>query len=75
MTISMQIKRSNTGKYHLGTPFSTNADCNQRMYTTATTLEMARKAPESMLCDKCFNGKHKGHAQMELIAEIYSIDV
>lgn len=65
-----QVKRSTTGKYHLGSTGSTNAHCNQRMRTSATTLEMARKAPEKMLCEKCFHGKYEGHAQLELLASL-----
>mgnify|MGYP006404944441 FL=1 len=68
--MEMQIKRSSTGKYHLGTPYSTNADCNQHMRTRPSTLAMAQKAPESMLCEKCFSGRYKGHAQLNLLIEI-----
>jgi len=70
MTNFAQIKRSNTGKYHLGTTGSTNANCNQRMYTYATTVAMARKAGPEMLCDKCFHGKFEGHAQLELLVDL-----
>tara|TARA_R110002073_G_C9337001_1_gene569686 strand:- start:652 stop:972 length:321 start_codon:yes stop_codon:yes gene_type:complete len=66
----MQIKRSSTGKYHLGTPYSTNANCNQWMRTRPSTLAMAQKAPDSMLCEKCFSGRYKGHAQLNLLIEI-----
>ena len=68
--MEMQIKRSSTGKYHLGTPYSTNADCNQHMRTRPSTLAMAQKAPDSMLCEKCFSGRYKGHAQLNLLIEI-----
>ena len=50
--MAQQIKRSNTGKYHLGTDGSTNANCNQRMYTSATTVASALRAPEHMICER-----------------------
>ena len=68
--MAMQIKRSSTGKYHLGNPYSTNANCNQHMRTRPSTLAMAQKAPDSMLCEKCFSGRYKGHAQLNLLIEI-----
>ena len=68
--MTMQIKRSSTGKYHLGTPYTQSADCNQWMRTRPSTLAMAQKAPDSMLCEKCFSGRYKGHAQLNLLIEI-----
>jgi len=67
--MEMQIKRSSTGKYHLGTPYSTIALCNQWMRTRPSTLAMAQKAPDSMLCKKCFGGLYKGHAHLNLLIE------
>ena len=72
--MEMQIKSSSTGKYHLGTPYSTNAHCNQWMRTRPSTLAMAQKAPDSMLCEKCFSGHYKGHAQLNLLIEIGLFD-
>ena len=68
--MEMQIKRSSTGKYHLGNPYTQSADCNQWMRTRPSTLAMAQKAPDSMLCEKCFSGRYKGHAQLNLLIEI-----
>ena len=68
--MEMQIKRSSTGKYHLGTPYSTNARCNQWMRTRPSTLAMVQEAPDSMLCEKCFSGRYKGRAQLSLLIEI-----
>jgi hypothetical protein len=65
--MAMQIKRSNTGKYHLGSTGSTNSDCNQRMYTSATTVAMAMKAPHAMICEKCFRGR--GHEQITRLVD------
>jgi hypothetical protein len=65
-----QIKRSSTGKYHLGSTGSTNANCNQRMRTSATTVEMARKAGPEMICEKCFHGKFSGHEQIEHLVNL-----
>jgi len=64
------IKRSNTGKYHLGSDRATNTDCNQRMFATPSSTVMALKAPESMICEKCFNGRYKGHEQIRYMLEI-----
>ena len=62
--MAYQIKRSSTGKYHLGTTGSTNANCNQWMRTCATTIETALSAPDHMFCDKCFNkNAPKAHVQ------------
>jgi hypothetical protein len=66
--MAMQIKRSSTGKYHLGSTGSTNADCNQRMYTSATTVAMAMKAPHDMICEKCFRGL--GHEQITHLVDL-----
>ena len=66
--MAIQIKRSSTGKYHLGSTGSTNADCNQRMYVSATTVAMAQKAPHAMLCEKCFRGK--GQEQISHLIQV-----
>tara|TARA_R110000868_G_scaffold223318_6_gene475235 strand:+ start:746 stop:970 length:225 start_codon:yes stop_codon:yes gene_type:complete len=68
-----QIKRSNTGKYHLGSTGATNVNCNQRMYATPTSVASALRAPEHMICEKCFYGR--GHAQIEHMISIGHLDL
>ena len=69
MEMKMQIKRSSTGKYHLGFVGGV-ADCNQNMRTSPSTVSMAKSAPEVMLCEKCFSGASKGHAQLDHLTQI-----
>ncbi len=70
MDWEFQIKRSSTGKYHLGVAGAANADCNQNMRTSPSTVSMARGAPEVMLCEKCFSGASKGHAQLNHLIQL-----
>ena len=72
--MTMQIKRSSTGKYHLGNAMCGHADCNQNMRTNPSTVSMAKSAPEFMLCEKCFSGGYNGHAQLNLLIEIGSFE-
>jgi hypothetical protein len=65
MKMELQIKRSSTGKYHLGNAVSGHADCNRNMRTRPSTVSMAKSAPEAMLCEKCFSGAYKGHAVID----------
>ena len=66
--MEMQIKRSSTGKYHLGWAGGV-ADCNQNMRTSPSTVSMAKSAPEAMLCEKCFSGAYKGHALIDRLIQ------
>ena len=68
--MARQIKRSSTGKYHLGATGSTNADCNQLMYTSATTVAMALNAPSDMFCEKCFGKHHQVHDRIKRTADL-----
>ena len=68
--MEMQIKRSSTGKYHLGIAKCGHADCNQNMRASPSTVSMAKSAPEVMLCEKCFIGAKKGHAQLEHLIQL-----
>ena len=65
-----QIKSSSTGMLHLGASGSTNADCNQNMRCNAVSLKRAQNAAPEMLCRKCFSGKYKGHAQLDLLVSL-----
>ena len=67
MNSELQIKRSRTGKYHLGNAVSGHADCNRNMRTSPSTVSMAKSAPEAMLCEKCFSGK--GHALIDRLIQ------
>lgn len=69
MNWELQIKRSSTGKYHLGNAVSGHADCNQNMRTRPSTVSMAKSAPEAMLCEKCFSGAYKGHALIDRLIQ------
>jgi len=70
MALELQIKRSSTGKYHMGISKSGHADCNQNMRTNPSTISMAKSAPEIMLCEKCFSGAYKGHAQLNHLIQL-----
>lgn len=70
MVLELQIKRSNTGKYHLGNSKCGHADCNQNMRTSPSTVSMAKSAPDVMLCEKCFSGASKGHAQLNHLIQL-----
>ena len=71
MTMELQIKRSSTGKYHLGRSFSSHADCNRNMRTRPSTVSMAKSAPEAMLCEKCFSSGNlrQGHAFIDRLIQ------
>ena len=68
--MARQIKRSSTGKYHIGSTGSTHADCNQRMYTSPTTIAMALNAPSDMFCEKCFGKHHHVHDRIKRSADL-----
>ena len=69
MVLELQIKRSSTGKYHLGFVGGVD-DCNQNMRTSPSTVSMAKIAPDVMLCEKCFSGASKGHAQLNHLIQL-----
>lgn len=53
--MQLQIKRSSTGVYHLGSDGGSTSNCNGRSGRfSSSTVDNALKAKESSFCKKCF---------------------